>query len=418
MDEPIMKKISYLIFLCFMLITSVQGQATIFKWKNASGYTIYSSVAPADKTIKLEVINATSISAAVKISQTAGVTTAKPPAIVPVVTTPAATNGPPAAPSHFYMPDINTGKIPTGDVGSNQLRLTQTNNKPLPSGGAGEFRMNCGFSHMNFDDPIVYPGKKGAAHLHTFFGNTDTTYLSTANSLAISGNSTCQGGVANRSAYWVPAMIDTVTNTPLKPAGLAVYYKGNDTRTYSFIKSPPAGLRMIAGTMLTTSPKTNNAAHYYCDPQNDANTDQSGISAQSSCKDHTWPDGWLSKASVIMVVVFPQCWDGVNLDSADHKSHMAYADGSTTSNGCPTTHPVLIPSITYNVRYYVPAGSDTTKWRLSSDMYPNTSPGGYSGHGDWFNGWKPEIMDLIVKKCLNAKMNCGSNSLPDGRDMF
>src|SRR5690349_3007618 len=25
-----------------------------------------------------------------------------------------------------------------------------------------------------------------------------------------------------------------------------------------------------------------------------------------------------------MVVVFPQCWDGVNLDSPDHKSHMAY----------------------------------------------------------------------------------------------
>jgi hypothetical protein len=23
-------------------------------------------------------------------------------------------------------------------------------------------------------------------------------------------------------------------------------------------------------------------------------------------------------------IAFPQCWDGVNLDSPDHKSHMAY----------------------------------------------------------------------------------------------
>ncbi len=327
--------------------------------------------------------------------------------------------GSPAEPNHQDgIHNINLALLPSGDPGSSELRLTQTTNQPKPSGGAGEFRMNCGFSHMNFDDPIVFPGKKDAAHLHVFFGNKDTNYLTTPDSLAATGNSTCQGGIANRSAYWVPAIIDSATNTPLKPAGLAVYYKGNDPRTYSFIKSPPKGLRMIAGDHKNTTSGTNHAAHYYCDPANDANTDQSGISVQSSCKDHTFPNGYVGKAAVIMVVVFPQCWDGINLDSADHKSHMAYAGGYTTDNGCPTTHPVLIPSITYNIRYYVPAGSDTANWRLSSDSYPDTSPGGFSGHGDWFNGWKPEIMDLIVKKCLNARMDCGSNSLPDGRDMF
>lgn len=417
-----MKKISYLLFLNLILFTSIQSHAEVYKWINPNGTTVYSTRLPLNKSLKVEVVKAPSVSAAISSTLVqAPVVAAPTPTPTPTPTpvpTPTPSTSLPAAPSHYYMPDINVAKIPTGEPGSDQLRLTQTNHHPNPSGGAGEFRMNCGFSHMNFDDPIVYPGKKGAAHLHTFFGNSDTTYLSTANSLAISGNSTCQGGVANRSAYWVPAMIDTATNTPLKPAGLAVYYKGNDPRTYSFIKSPPAGLKMIAGNMLTTTTKTNYSAHYYCDPQNDANTDQSGISAQSSCKDHTWPDGWVSKASVVMVVVFPQCWDGVNLDSADHKSHMAFAGGFTTANGCPTTHPVLIPSITYNVRYYVPAGSDTTKWRLSSDMYPNTSPGGYSGHGDWFNGWKPEVMDLIVKKCLVSRMDCGSNSLPDGRDMW
>ena len=30
-----------------------------------------------------------------------------------------------------------------------------------------------------------------------------------------------------------------------------------------------------------------------------------------------------------MTVAFPQCWDGVHLDSPDHKSHMAYGLGGT-----------------------------------------------------------------------------------------
>ena len=45
-------------------------------------------------------------------------------------------------------------------------------------------------------------------------------------------------------------------------------------------------------------------------------------------------------------VSVPQCWDGVNLDSPDHKSHMAYPVG-----GCPSTHPVPFPEITVNVAY-------------------------------------------------------------------
>ena len=62
---------------------------------------------------------------------------------------------------------------------------------------------------MAFDDPIVYPGQVGKSHLHVFFGNTGANANSTAASIAGSGNSTCDGGTVNRSAYWVPALIDT-----------------------------------------------------------------------------------------------------------------------------------------------------------------------------------------------------------------
>ena len=56
------------------------------------------------------------------------------------------------------------------------------------------------------------------------------------------------------------------------------------------------------------------------------------------------------------VITFPTCWDGVNLDSADHKSHMSYPiEGSITDRfdydggKCPDTHPVKVPQVMYEV---------------------------------------------------------------------
>ena len=49
---------------------------------------------------------------------------------------------------------------------------------------------------------------------------------------------------------------------------------------------------------------------------------------------------------------FPACWDGVNLDTPDHSSHVAFyenvnpASGLFLSNGtCPSTHPIHIPAL-------------------------------------------------------------------------
>src|SRR6478752_5197313 len=75
----------------------------------------------------------------------------------------------------------------------------------------GTFRIPCAYSHMAYDDPIVFAGSPGASHLHVFFGNTSVDANSTQQSLD-AGGSTCRGGTANRSAYWMPAMIDTGLN--------------------------------------------------------------------------------------------------------------------------------------------------------------------------------------------------------------
>ncbi|KAI0451567.1 hypothetical protein F5B21DRAFT_507052 [Xylaria acuta] len=44
---------------------------------------------------------------------------------------------------------------------------------------------------------------------------------------------------------------------------------------------------------------------------------------------------------------FPTCWDGTNLDSPDHMSHVSYPASGTFENSgpCPATHPVKLPQL-------------------------------------------------------------------------
>jgi hypothetical protein len=61
-------------------------------------------------------------------------------------------------------------------------------------------------------------------------------------------------------------------------------------------------------------------------------------------------------------ILYPTCWDGVNLDSPDHKSHVAYPtngpalfSGTGTGGACPSTHPVKIPQVMLEVPYPLPS---------------------------------------------------------------
>jgi hypothetical protein len=296
-------------------------------------------------------------------------------------------------------PYVNRDAIPVGDPGVSEREVGTTDEQPNHDPEIGAFRTSCQYSHMNFDDPIVYPGQPGKAHLHTFFGNTGANASSTAESLRSSGNSTCRGGIANRTAYWVPSVIDGDGN-PVKPSTGQFYYKTG----YAGIRPQdvnvfPAGLRMIAGNAKSTEPGQSNV--YWGCHQNYIGHH----SAIPTCQvgDH-----------ILMSVQFPQCWDGKNLDSADHKSHMAYPENGS----CPATHPVAIPEITFNILYEVTSETDSARWRLSSDMYDTTKPGGYSLHADWFEGWEREIAETFVKNCDQASMDCHSHLLGDGRMIY
>jgi hypothetical protein len=287
--------------------------------------------------------------------------------------------------------------FPRGSFGSDTIELRGTGDLPAAGDGTGAFRTTCLFSHMRHDDPIVHPEHAGSSHLHVFFGNTGADAFSTAESLLSSGNSTCRGGIINRTAYWVPALLDA-GGEPLVPEAAQFYYKsGYYGIAAAAIEPPPPGLRMVAGDASSHATQ-GDIASWSCERD-----------GESSASIPRCEPG----SRVVMHVEFPQCWNGLDVDSADHRSHMAYPD----SGECPSSHPVPIPAITFNIPYRV-ADAGTAGWRLVSDAYDAAEPGGYSAHGDWFGAWDPEIVQVWTRDCVNAGVDCHSHLLGDGREMY
>jgi hypothetical protein len=239
------------------------------------------------------------------------------------------------------------------------------------------FVENCRFSHQAPDDPIVFRGSPGASHQHTFVGNRTTSAFSSFGSLR-SGATTCMRQ-DDTAAYWVPTLYQATA--PVFPQAATIYYRRG---TVAEVSAFPNNLRMIAGDATATSPQSMRVTFWGCGVA-------SGVDRSSEVP--TCPD---TRGSFLRLHIrFPECWDGRNLDSADHKSHMAYA----TRAGCPSTHPVEVPQITQIYRYASRGG----------DGFSLASGGQYSAHADFLNAWKPGALKKLVNDCLNALVHCGRN---------
>jgi hypothetical protein len=305
-----------------------------------------------------------------------------------------------------------TGSTSTMTMPMNHLDLTSFNAQgyqglttekivPAPfdiyyTDGVGAFRSQCEFSHMNYDDPIVHPGDPGVSHLHTYFGNASTDASTTEGSLRAPGTfGTCAGGSANLSGYWVPTLLDA-NGVPQVPTRNMVYYKsGYGGIAPADIQEFPVGLRMVAGDAKSSA--TQEHAYWGCAENYIGHIG----SIPTNCPAGT--------TELEMTVEFPQCWNGKDLDSPDHKSHMAYpVDGH-----CPADHPVPIPAISFNVRWKIPP-QGVSGLHLSSDTYDTkTMPGGFSAHGDWWDGWDHTIVKQWMKNCVNAGLDCRGGLISD-----
>jgi hypothetical protein len=252
--------------------------------------------------------------------------------------------------------------------------------------GASEFRASCLTSHRAGDDPIVFPGRPNVSHIHEFFGNHSTNASSTLQSLH-QGTTNCVPDV-DLSAYWVPTLYQN--GVAIAPESVTIYYQGIHNATQAV--TPPQGLRIVVGTPAATSPDQNPAARWSC------------VGAGASSRDFmTCPPG----SRLETYLDFPTCWNGRDLDSPNHKDHMAFAPGLV----CPSTHPVVLPRTEFLITYPV-TGTGLTLAGTRNGVNVTTAPG-YTFHGDFMNAWNPAELERRMRNCIRAQRICGTDGNPN-----
>jgi len=229
--------------------------------------------------------------------------------------------------------------------------------------GQGSFAVRCPFSHRADDDPIVHRGMPGMSHRHDFFGNVSTGPDSTAASL-MDAATTCESSI-DHSAYWAPTL--TAAGRVIQPVEAAVYYRAPQGADASKLAAPPNGLELLSV-----------GAGWTC-----GRTDQPSP-APVRCPEHS-----LTR----VVLQFPDCWDGLHLSSADHRSHVAVSTNGT----CPASHPVPLVQTLMEIRY--PAGAVTPDATLSAGPMSQA-------HGDVLVAWERTGIERELEACVRRAVVC------------
>lgn len=247
-----------------------------------------------------------------------------------------------------------------------------------PQGRHPQFVVECSPSHVAADDPILFRDQPGASHLHQFFGSRDTDAASTGESLL--GTATTCDNAADTAAYWVPVLFDG--DETVAPETLVAYYRTGIGIEPSEVRPWPLGLEMLAGDPGAESHQSIGVVGWTC-----------GSSDHLTVR----PRSCTPRAPLTLRLTFPDCWDGRNTASEDHRSHVAYsADGA-----CPGTHPVPIVQLILAVRYAF--HGDVGSLRLASGSI-------LTGHGDVLNGWSRDELAHLTDLCLRRSEICGISS--------
>jgi hypothetical protein len=199
------------------------------------------------------------------------------------------------------------------------------------------------------------------------------------------------------SNYWVPTLYfqhpnGSVTNVPQVGGGLIYYLQRSDPKDPEFssgLLAFPKGFRMLAGNPFLRSFKDTleqKAISFAC----------LGVPGPEthSIPNTNCPSGLRAQ------VFFPSCWDGVNLDSPDHKSHMAYPS-RVDSGFCPPSHPKRFISLFYEVLWDIDKFSDQWHGNSHPFVFSTGDQTGFGYHGDFVNGWDVPVLQKAITQCTS-----------------
>ncbi|KIP07217.1 hypothetical protein PHLGIDRAFT_35537 [Phlebiopsis gigantea 11061_1 CR5-6] len=250
-------------------------------------------------------------------------------------------------------------------------------------------------------DPIVNQGVV-SSHLHAFMGANNLNANSDYDSIRDAECTSVPFQTVDKSVYWAPPVLYQDQNThefSIMPPAFNIYYFFDRNGTGETVHAFPQGLRMVAGNPTRSSYNASNfadqAVSFVCLDYSGA---VSNDPAYAERQDINFPDINKCQDGIRYQVFFPQCWDGVNLDSADHKSHMAYPVDNYNGGHCPESHPVHTVAIFYE--QLIPV-SGYPHWGPDAYVLSTGDPTGLTYHADFMMGWDASILQDAVDNCHN-----------------
>jgi hypothetical protein len=311
--------------------------------------------------------------------------------------------------------DQNGGQAGNGPVAADFVDITTvppnvTEPRVSQEASRGTFTTRCGVNEnklYNSDNVIVAPGvDNGAHHTHDYVGNQANDAFASNDDFA-AGETTCQNQGDKSSYYWPVLRLQDGTeefdaqqqgggaegNTGkiLTASEVTLDYVGNAS---SEVVAMPKFLRIITGDAKAFTNGTANAnAAWSCTGFEDR---------QLTDKYPVCPDG----SSLVRTSKFQSCWDGQNVDSANHRDHVAFAD--PTTGACPSGFKA-IPQLVQRLVYDVDAPSLNDNGQAGPfyavDGFPEQMHKPITDHGDFVNVFDEQLMNEMVQ-CINSGRQC------------